>query len=92
MGSGETSPTMVKAHRSLMAQPAVLLDTPFGFQENADDIVARAARQGLGLTTLGTYHVKPTPATRQAVIVGYGTPPDHAYPGALDLLCQVLGV
>jgi hypothetical protein len=46
MGSGETSPTMVKTHRSLLARvgggPAVLLDTPFGFQANADDLVARA--------------------------------------------------
>jgi hypothetical protein len=42
MGSGETSPTMVKVHRGLVEQPAVLLDTPFGFQENADDIAARA--------------------------------------------------
>jgi len=42
MGSGETSPTMVKTHRSLIAPPAALLDTPFGFQENADDIAARA--------------------------------------------------
>jgi GntR family transcriptional regulator/MocR family aminotransferase len=66
----------------------VLLDVP----GDAEEIVARAARQGLGLTTLSTYHFDPTPATRQAVIVGYGTPPDHAYPGALDLLCQVLGV
>ncbi len=66
----------------------VLLDVP----GDAEDIVARAARQGLGLATLSNYHFDPTPATRQAVIVGYGTPPDHAYPGALDLLCQVLGV
>ncbi|TDD30615.1 PLP-dependent aminotransferase family protein [Kribbella turkmenica] len=66
----------------------VLLDVP----GDADDIVHRAARQGLGLATLSRYHVDPTPSTRQAVIVGYGTPPDHAYPGALDLLCQVLGV
>ncbi|MDQ1444708.1 MAG: hypothetical protein QOI20_1172 [Acidimicrobiaceae bacterium] len=52
MGSGETSPTMVKAHRELFARlddgtgpgqvTAVLLDTPFGFQENADDIAAKA--------------------------------------------------
>jgi cyanophycinase-like exopeptidase len=46
MGSGETSPTMVKVHRELFARlapgPAVLLDTPFGFQENADDIAAKA--------------------------------------------------
>ena len=48
MGSGETSPTMVKTHRALLERlgpapvPAVLLDTPFGFQENADDITERA--------------------------------------------------
>jgi GntR family transcriptional regulator/MocR family aminotransferase len=66
----------------------VLLDVP----GDADDIVARATRQGLGITTLANYHFHSTPGPRQAVIVGYGTPPDHAYPGALDLLCQVLGV
>jgi len=46
MGSGETSPTMVKTHRDLLARvgaaPAVLLDTPFGFQANAPDLTARA--------------------------------------------------
>jgi len=45
MGSGETSPTMVKVHRELLARvgaPAVVLDTPFGFQENADEIAAKA--------------------------------------------------
>ena len=49
MGSGETAPTMVKTHRRLMEAvgattpgSAVLLDTPYGFQENADDISARA--------------------------------------------------
>jgi hypothetical protein len=48
MGSGETAPTMVKPHRQLFDQlgpppvPSVLLDTPYGFQANADDISARA--------------------------------------------------
>jgi cyanophycinase-like exopeptidase len=48
MGSGETAPTMVKVHRQLLARvgpppvPAVLLDTPFGFQENAREIAGRA--------------------------------------------------
>ena len=46
MGSGETSPTMVKTHRELLARigaaPAVLLDTPFGFQANAPDLTTRA--------------------------------------------------
>ncbi len=50
MGSGETSPTMVTIHRDLAArlgtgQPqAVLLETPYGFQENASDISQRAQR------------------------------------------------
>ena len=46
MGSGETAPTMVKVHRQLLERvgggPAVLLDTPYGFQENADDISEKA--------------------------------------------------
>jgi len=48
MGSGETAPTMVKAHRAVVDRlgpppvHGVLLDTPFGFQMNADELVARA--------------------------------------------------
>jgi hypothetical protein len=48
MGSGETAPTMVKVHRQLLQKmgpppvPAVLLDTPFAFQENAREIAGRA--------------------------------------------------
>ncbi len=48
MGSGETSPTMVTIHKALTArlgpgQPsAILLDTPYAFQENASDISARS--------------------------------------------------
>ena len=53
MGSGETSPTMVKPHREVFerlsasmanpdaAIPSVFLDTPFGFQENADELSAK---------------------------------------------------
>lgn len=48
MGSGETSPTMVTLHRRLVRglgtdrPEAVLLETPYGFQENVADISARA--------------------------------------------------
>jgi hypothetical protein len=48
MGSGETSPTMVSIHQRLVARmgpppvPAVMLDTPFGFQANADVLAQRA--------------------------------------------------
>jgi hypothetical protein len=47
MGSGETAPTMAKVHRALFdrfgsrAVPAAILDTPYGFQENADELSAR---------------------------------------------------
>src|SRR3984893_5283451 len=47
MGSGETTPTMVSVHQDLLSRlgprpgPAVLLDKPFGFQENAADIRER---------------------------------------------------
>ncbi len=46
MGSGETSPTMTKTHRELVAvikpKHAVLLDTPAGFQENVSIVSAKA--------------------------------------------------
>jgi hypothetical protein len=49
MGSGETSPTMVEVHRAATrtlraGARAVLLDTPYAFQENRADISARACR------------------------------------------------
>ena len=47
MGSGETAPTMVTTHRMLankLQKPAraVLLDTPYGFQENAPELATKA--------------------------------------------------
>ncbi len=47
MGSGETAPTMVPTHRMLTARlgptvKAALLDTPYGFQENAPELAAKA--------------------------------------------------
>lgn len=47
MGSGETTPTMARVHRAVLERlgerpvPAVVLDTPYGFQENAGDISDR---------------------------------------------------
>ena len=47
MGSGETAPTMRAVHADLLRRvgdvdgPAVMLDTPYGFQENADELNAR---------------------------------------------------
>ncbi len=50
MGSGETAPTMVKVHRSLLdfsqrdsVEPLYsVIDTPYGFQENADELSQKA--------------------------------------------------
>ncbi len=47
MGSGETAPTMIKPHRAIFdrmgieSPKAVMLDTPFGFQENRDILVEK---------------------------------------------------
>ena len=48
IGSGETSASMVSLHAEMMEgagsppAPAVMLDTSYGFQENADEISSRA--------------------------------------------------
>jgi hypothetical protein len=46
MGSGETTPTMVSTHQRVFAAlgespTGALIDTPYGFQENADELTAR---------------------------------------------------
>ncbi|MGH7335232.1 MAG: hypothetical protein ACREKS_21310 [Candidatus Rokuibacteriota bacterium] len=63
LGSGETAPTMVTTHRDVVARlgrapGAVLLDTPYGFQENAPEISQRAVeyfaqRVGLAIEPAG---------------------------------------
>jgi len=50
IGSGETSPTMVTVHRDLVSRiglagpQAMVLATPYAFQENAADVSARTRR------------------------------------------------
>src|SRR4051794_4147429 len=73
MGSGETAPTMVKPHREVFTRvddlrPAVMLDTPYGFQENADDISSRAV--GYFGQSVG----------RKVDVVGWRTPPEPGLP------------
>lgn len=44
MGSGETSPTMVTPHQQILKDISgtkLILDTPYGFQENADELTVR---------------------------------------------------
>jgi GntR family transcriptional regulator/MocR family aminotransferase len=68
-----------------------------GGQREADEaaVVSRAARAGLTIRGLGWFRQPggdgggggPAPG---ALVVGYGTPAEHAFAGALDTLCDVL--
>ncbi|WP_079110668.1 PLP-dependent aminotransferase family protein [Streptomyces roseifaciens] len=50
-----------------------------------------AAWEGLALEGLSRLRCTPAPdAAPSGLIVGYGTPPDHAFPGALEALLRVL--
>ncbi|MFE7898958.1 PLP-dependent aminotransferase family protein [Streptomyces sp. NPDC057424] len=66
----------------------VLLRLPPGTEQ---PVVQAAKWRGLALHGLARYT---NPAARtepvDALVVGYGTPPDHAWSGALDALCAVL--
>ncbi|MFD1150753.1 MocR-like pyridoxine biosynthesis transcription factor PdxR [Saccharothrix hoggarensis] len=53
-------------------------------------VTARAAEHGVALGALAEHWHHPAAATRHGVIVGYGSPPDHAYRAALDALALVL--
>jgi hypothetical protein len=95
MGSGETTPTMTRVHRSMFERlapgpvPAVVLDTPYGFQENSDDIGTRMVEyfrdsvgHPVGIATYRSRDVDPvTAATAVArihearyVMAGPGSP------------------
>ncbi|MFL6056736.1 MAG: PLP-dependent aminotransferase family protein [Actinoallomurus sp.] len=50
------------------------------------ELVARAERQGLALAGMALFGRGMGPA----LVVGYGTPPEHAFAGALERLCAVL--
>ncbi|MFC5799634.1 PLP-dependent aminotransferase family protein [Streptomyces formicae] len=64
-----------------------VLELPPGTEAS---VVQAAAWQGLALEGLARFRHPATPATRDALVVGYGTPPDSAWSGALDALCRVL--
>lgn len=55
-------------------------------------VVRAAAYQGLALNGLAPRHRHPgaVAAPLDALVVGYATPPDHAWSGALDALCAAL--
>ncbi|MFI7489249.1 PLP-dependent aminotransferase family protein [Micromonospora echinaurantiaca] len=53
-------------------------------------LLAAAARRGLALGGLAAHRHRPG-AHPPGLVVGYATPPGHAYPAALDALLAVLG-
>ncbi|WP_371480150.1 PLP-dependent aminotransferase family protein [Kitasatospora sp. NBC_00315] len=70
---------------------AVLLLPPDGPSEA--ELIARGAAAGLALGALADCHdegagAAPAPP---GLVIGYGTPPEHAFAGALDALCGLLG-
>jgi GntR family transcriptional regulator/MocR family aminotransferase len=66
----------------------VVLRLPPGTEQS---VLRAAAWQGLAVHGLHRYqHPEATVERRDALVVGYGTPPDHAWSGALEALCAVL--
>ncbi|MER5349513.1 PLP-dependent aminotransferase family protein [Kitasatospora sp. NPDC002551] len=68
-----------------------VLELPPGSLPEAE-LMDRARAAGLVLTGLGWYLAgrNAAPDAAPALVVGYATPPDHAFPAALDALCEVL--
>ncbi|MEU7055303.1 PLP-dependent aminotransferase family protein [Streptomyces sp. NPDC046197] len=65
-----------------------VLELPPGTESS---VVRAAAWQGLAVHGLSRFrHPRATTEPLDALVVGYGTPPDHAWAGALDALCRVL--
>ncbi len=66
-----------------------VLRLPAGQRE--DEITAQAAARGLALQGLADYATQPAAGqSEQALVIGYGTPPAHAYTAALARLSAVL--
>ncbi|QNP62979.1 PLP-dependent aminotransferase family protein [Streptomyces genisteinicus] len=65
-----------------------VLDLPEGGERS---VVKAAAWQGLAVEGLSDYrHPRWRGPVREGLVVGYATPPEHLYAGALDLLCRAL--
>ena len=65
-----------------------VLRLPPGPREDA--LVARAARHGLAVEGLSSYAMPGHDSGGPALVVGYATPPGHAYSTAVARLCAVL--
>lgn len=77
--------------RGISAGLHALVTLPDGLGEAS--AVAAGASRGLGLQGLAGHRLPGAAglAAPPALVIGYATPPDHAYGGAVDRLCEVLG-
>jgi GntR family transcriptional regulator/MocR family aminotransferase len=57
-----------------------------------DEVVSRAAAQGVAVSALGTFRFAGEPGAHPALVVGYGTPSDSSFSPALEALCQTLSM
>ncbi|MGK4582363.1 PLP-dependent aminotransferase family protein [Kitasatospora sp. HPMI-4] len=72
---------------------AVLRLPPGSLSE--DELRRQAAWLGLSLQTMSecrTPAAEPVPDAPSSLVIGYGTPPEHAFPAALDALCTLIGL
>jgi GntR family transcriptional regulator/MocR family aminotransferase len=65
-----------------------VIELPAGRGE--EEVVARAAERGLGLTGLASFGACSRRQRPEALVLGYAKPPEHAFTGALARLVAVL--
>ncbi|MFJ9693636.1 PLP-dependent aminotransferase family protein [Kitasatospora sp. NPDC101183] len=70
----------------------VVIRLPRGSVTEAE-LAARAEAAGLGLSGLGWHRAEPggDADAEPGLVIGYATPPEHAFPAALEALCGLLG-
>ncbi|MFG2330422.1 PLP-dependent aminotransferase family protein [Streptomyces sp. NPDC048604] len=64
-----------------------VLPLPLGTEQA---VLRSAAWHGLSVLGIDAFRHPSAPRTREGLVVGYGTPTDSAWPGALEALCRVL--
>ncbi|MFF9568120.1 PLP-dependent aminotransferase family protein [Streptomyces sp. NPDC014685] len=64
-----------------------VLELPEGSEPS---VLRAAAWQGLALEGISRFRHPDAAPGRDALVIGYGTPTDSAWPGALEALCRVL--
>lgn len=64
-----------------------VLRLPYGTEAST---LKAAAWRGVSLDGLAGFRHPETPAHLEGLVVGYATPPDHAYTAALAALCEIL--